>query len=89
MHRLCARRARGRSGRTHQRKRNHPVRGIVSVVNLGRHAGLVPGIHVLAAPKQRKDVDGRDTPGHDESLVTRRYPAATAFAGATLTASLP
>jgi hypothetical protein len=27
--------------------------------------GLVPGIHVLAALKQ-KDVDGRDKPGHDE-----------------------
>jgi hypothetical protein len=26
--------------------------------------GLVPGIHVLGAT--RKDVDGRDTPGHDE-----------------------
>jgi hypothetical protein len=26
--------------------------------------GLVPGIHVLAA-QQRKDVDGRDKPGHD------------------------
>jgi hypothetical protein len=25
--------------------------------------GLVPGIHVLA---QKKDVDGRDKPGHDE-----------------------
>jgi hypothetical protein len=28
----------------------------------GRHAGLVPGIHVL----EKKDVDGRDKPGHDE-----------------------
>jgi len=26
--------------------------------------GLVPGIHVLAESK--KDVDGRDKPGHDE-----------------------
>jgi hypothetical protein len=26
--------------------------------------GLVPGIHVLAAGK--KDVDGRDDPGHDD-----------------------
>ena len=26
--------------------------------------GLVPGIHVLAF-RQRKDVDGRDKPGHD------------------------
>jgi hypothetical protein len=31
--------------------------------------GLVPGIHVLAAAT-RKDVDGRDEPGHDaEKLV--------------------
>jgi hypothetical protein len=28
--------------------------------------GLVPGIHVLAALK--KDVDGRDKPGHDGEL---------------------
>jgi hypothetical protein len=28
--------------------------------------GLVPGIHVLAALKEEKDVDGRDKPGHDE-----------------------
>jgi hypothetical protein len=27
--------------------------------------GLVPGIHVLAASGSRKDVDGRDKPGHD------------------------
>jgi hypothetical protein len=27
--------------------------------------GLVPGIHVLAA-RGKKDVDGRDKPGHDE-----------------------
>jgi hypothetical protein len=27
--------------------------------------GLVPGIHVFAATKQ-KNVDGRDKPGHDE-----------------------
>jgi len=26
--------------------------------------GLVPGIHVLVARK-KKDVDGRDKPGHD------------------------
>jgi hypothetical protein len=29
--------------------------------------GLVPGIHVLAFPQSKKDVDGRDKPGHDES----------------------
>jgi len=27
-------------------------------------AGLVPGIHVLL-PRDFKDVDGRDKPGHD------------------------
>jgi len=27
--------------------------------------GLVPGIHVFASAN-RKDVDGRDKPGHDE-----------------------
>jgi hypothetical protein len=27
--------------------------------------GLVPGIHVFGAAK--KDVDGRDKPGHDDS----------------------
>jgi hypothetical protein len=29
--------------------------------------GLVPGIHVFAASK--KDVDGRDKPGHDEKAA--------------------
>jgi hypothetical protein len=29
--------------------------------------GLVPGIHVLAA---KKDMDGRDKPGHDGKRVT-------------------
>jgi hypothetical protein len=27
--------------------------------------GLVPGIHVFV-PSNKKDVDGRDKPGHDE-----------------------
>jgi hypothetical protein len=27
--------------------------------------GLVPGIHVFLAREGRKDVDGRDKPGHD------------------------
>jgi hypothetical protein len=31
--------------------------------------GLVPGIHVL--PDAFKDVDGRDKPGHDESIAGR------------------
>jgi hypothetical protein len=30
--------------------------------------GLVPGIHVLLA-FGRKDVDGRDKPGHDEKVI--------------------
>src|SRR5262245_14213780 len=38
-------------------------------------AGLVPAIHVLISlPVRRKHVDGRDTPGHDDSgssLATR------------------
>jgi hypothetical protein len=29
--------------------------------------GLVPGIHVFAAARE-KDVDGRDKPGHDEKF---------------------
>src|SRR5947207_12752135 len=33
-------------------------------------AGFVPAIHVLAVLRQRKDVDARDKPGHDESLKT-------------------
>jgi hypothetical protein len=28
--------------------------------------GLVPGIHVFAELAVKKDVDGRDKPGHDE-----------------------
>jgi hypothetical protein len=39
--------------------------------------GLVPGIHVLLSCC-RKDVDGRDKPGHDEveggSMVTELLP---------------
>jgi hypothetical protein len=44
--------------------------------------GLVPGIHVFADP-DKKDVDGRDEPGHDAvgiglgvSLALARRPAA-------------
>jgi GTP-binding protein len=33
--------------------------------------GLVPGIHVLPCVS-KKDVDGRDKPGHDEKRVTFR-----------------
>jgi hypothetical protein len=28
--------------------------------------GLVPGIYVLVALQRKKNVDGRDKPGHDE-----------------------
>jgi hypothetical protein len=35
--------------------------------------GLVPGIHVLTALVDKKDVDGRDKPGHDEDLPKRDY----------------
>jgi hypothetical protein len=34
--------------------------------------GLVPGIHVYAATK--KDVDGRDEPGHDGVIQCERVP---------------
>jgi hypothetical protein len=43
--------------------------------------GLVPGIHVLRSRK--KNVDGRDKPGHDEETFSRqrdahkKIPAAT------------
>jgi hypothetical protein len=41
--------------------------------------GLVPGIYVLVAA--RKDVDGRDKPGHDVDHATRRAaPALTKIA---------
>jgi hypothetical protein len=30
--------------------------------------GLVPGIHVFAIPARKKDVDGRDKPGHDGAI---------------------
>jgi len=33
--------------------------------------GLEPGIHVFGATK-KKDVDGRDKPGHDENRHTFR-----------------
>jgi hypothetical protein len=34
--------------------------------------GLVPGIHVLTAAPFKKDVDGRDKPGHDEGSIRMR-----------------
>jgi hypothetical protein len=30
--------------------------------------GLVPGIHVFFSSIRRKDVDGRDEPGHDVAI---------------------
>ncbi len=35
-------------------------------------AGPVPGIHVFGITKQ-KTVDGRDKPGHDETIVAREF----------------
>jgi hypothetical protein len=42
--------------------------------------GLVPGIHVLS-PREKKDVDGRDKPGHDEKnqRAARKHRAALSF----------
>jgi hypothetical protein len=37
---------------------------IVTFFSLPRHAGLVPGIHVLHR-SELEDVDRRDKPGHD------------------------
>jgi hypothetical protein len=31
--------------------------------------GLVPGIHVFSSFAKRKDVDGRDEPGHDGAKI--------------------
>ena len=30
--------------------------------------GLVPGIHDLGTQKAKRDVDGRDKPGHDDVI---------------------
>ena len=39
---------------------------------------LVPGIHVFTPYPGKKDVDGRDKPGHDRAnLQNRNYFAAT------------
>jgi len=37
--------------------------------------GLVPGIHLLAMQQRRKDVDGRDGPGHDDLGAQQDRPA--------------
>src|SRR4051812_3035407 len=44
------------------------------------HPFVMPGIHVFAA-YQKKDVDGRDKPGHDKSCHTREggYPVRGSF----------
>jgi hypothetical protein len=34
--------------------------------------GLVPGIHAFL-PNGGQDVDGRDKPGHDDVVLSRRY----------------
>ena len=34
--------------------------------------GLVPGIHVFVSTS-KKDVDGRDKPGHDEPIESARF----------------
>jgi hypothetical protein len=31
--------------------------------------GLVPGIHVFLLAGAKKDVDGRDKPGHDDVIM--------------------
>jgi hypothetical protein len=31
--------------------------------------GLAPGIHVFLSLLFKQDVDGRDKPGHDESVI--------------------
>jgi hypothetical protein len=41
----------------------HPTHSLYAYVLV--MPGLVPGIHVLP-PGSKKDVDGRDEPGHDE-----------------------
>ena len=46
--------------------------------------GLVPGIHVLTTAAFKKDVDGRDKPGHDGAMCfhqnMNRYSAQLSFA---------
>ena len=46
--------------------------------------GLVPGIHALRCLATKKDVDGRDKPGHDKSLRWDQFACA---AGLSLTDS--
>jgi hypothetical protein len=41
--------------------------------------GLVPGIHAFTNDK--KDVDGRDKPGHDEISQRKTWSPSPAFAG--------
>jgi AhpD family alkylhydroperoxidase len=44
--------------------------------------GLVPGIHVLNNTLYRKDVDGRDKPGHDERTIAMPTPPPIEYADA-------
>jgi hypothetical protein len=40
----------------------------INVLSFSVMPGLVPGIHVLLLSSRKKDVDGRDEPGHDDLL---------------------
>jgi hypothetical protein len=42
--------------------------------------GLVPGIHVFVAALKKKDVDGRDKPGHDDVLYRPAFHSPTSAA---------
>src|SRR5689334_21998028 len=48
-------------------------------------ASLAYGIHVLAAYVEAKDVDGRDKPGHDNTLPSQPQLVTKRGAGAALT----
>jgi hypothetical protein len=67
----CGKRSCLTAGKDDTRNRSHLIsRPFVFRVYVGTSAtqaanGLVPGIHVFAA-MCKKDVDGRDKPGHDE-----------------------
>jgi hypothetical protein len=51
--------------------------------------GLVPGIHVfLPAPSEKRDVDGRDKPGHDGGARRPGYALACRCARSDRTASM-
>jgi hypothetical protein len=50
--------------------------------------GLVPGIHVFGY-RGKKDVDGRDEPGHDEKATSRAWIQLTDFYCETVWTTLP